>query len=159
MGGSAAERSAGRTDGAAGDWYGAFAGRWRLTRTIADRTGGPDGRFEGRATFTPEGARTLRYVEEGRLHLGDGAVLVASRTYLWTVWQNRVEVAFEDGSPFHAFSAGQSGAGSDHLCVADHYRVTYDFGRWPVWSTLWRVTGPRKDYEMTSRFSPDPIDG
>ena len=43
-------------------------------------------------------------------------------------------------------------AGSDHPCGADLYRVEYDFSRWPEWSAVWDVSGPRKNYTMESRF-------
>jgi len=30
--------------------------------------------------------------------------------------------------------------------------VSYDFIQWPVWATLWSVTGARKNYEIHSRY-------
>ena len=41
-----------------------------------------------------------------------------------------------------------------HDCPPDSYRVRYDFRAWPRWQAEWRVTGPRKDYGIVSRFRP-----
>jgi hypothetical protein len=30
--------------------------------------------------------------------------------------------------------------------------VRYDFRDWPRWQAEWRVTGPRKDYGIVTRF-------
>lgn len=129
-----------------------FDGAWRLRRTIADHRDGPDGRFEGRAVFTPEGPG-LAYREEGVLRLTGQPPLAASRSCFWRAdGPSRVAVSFPDGRPFHAFDLA-TGAEAVHLCGEDSYRVAYDFGAWPAWQATWRVTGPRKDYTMVSRYT------
>ena len=40
-----------------------FAGAWRVSRAIEDLLGAQQGRFEGEATFAPEGAVTAMTVE------------------------------------------------------------------------------------------------
>ncbi|MCV2865348.1 DUF6314 family protein [Albidovulum sediminicola] len=127
-----------------------FAGRWRIERDILDQRAGQQGRFEGTATFSPEGAG-LRYAEEGSLTLGAGAPVRAVRDYLWAEAGGRIAVAFADGRPFHDFAPDDPGA--THFCAPDHYEVRYDFSRWPDWTAEWTVRGPRKDYTMVSRYS------
>lgn len=126
-----------------------FQGDWRIQRRIDDRLSGRPGRFEGMARLTPEGDG-LRYREEGRLWLGDGPGFPAHRSYLWLRGDTAIEVRFEDGRPFHAFRPEGRAPGTDHPCGRDLYRVTYDFTGWPIWSSEWIVTGPAKDYVMTS---------
>ena len=77
------------------------------------------------------------------------------RLFVAVCRQRAKEVAFHDGRPFHRFAAGESGAGTDHLCGADLYRVAYDWSAWPDWRAVWEVTGPRKDYRMESRYRRD----
>ncbi len=154
-----------------------------MRRTIHDRRGGPDGRFEGRALLRPDepgaagtaagrhempvaggaaevprgaaGAEVLRYEEEGTLWLGTAAPMRATRGYLWRFSGDAVEVLFPDGRPFHAFRPGVDGAGTDHPCGPDLYRVRYGFGRDGWWSQ-WEVAGPRKDYVMRTEYARDP---
>lgn len=132
----------------------AFAGDWQIDREIEDVKGGRHGRFTGRARFTrsPEG---LRYREEGRLALDGAPEMAATRDYLWRdAGAGAVEVLFADGRPFHRFLLDEPDPAAEHACPPDTYRVRYDFSRWPRWRAEWRVTGPRKDYGMVSRFRP-----
>ena len=130
-----------------------FAGTWRLTRVIADALG-PDGKFAGRAVLEPAGPGWLDYREAGTLTLAGGGTFQAERRYRWIFEGARVAVSFADGRPFHAFRPEGAGAGTDHPCGDDLYRVTVDFTAWPEWRTVWRVTGPRKDYRMESLYRP-----
>ncbi len=127
-----------------------FAGKWTIGRLIEDRLSGQDGRFEGRAVFRPDGG-ALAYREEGRLALGTRPAMVATRDYLWREEAGRIVVAYGDGRPFHDFDPARPEA--RHACPPDDYRVRYDFSRWPDWVAVWTVSGPRKDYTMTSRYS------
>lgn len=130
-----------------------FAGDWRVLRRIADRAGGQCLRFEGTARFVPDGA-ALAYAERGVLRLPGQPPFEAHRRYRWRVEGRRIVVDHGDGRPFHAFDPAAPDA--DHLCPPDTYHVSYRFGRWPRWSALWTVTGPRKDYRMLTRFTPIP---
>jgi hypothetical protein len=127
----------------------AFEGLWRVDRVIQDRTGGPECRFTGEARFTAA-ADGLDYCEEGELRLG-GAAFRATREYRWLLGPAGADVFFADGRFFHRFL--WDAAAAEHLCGADLYRVTYDFGRWPVWEAVWEVRGPRKDYVMRSTYA------
>jgi hypothetical protein len=130
----------------------AFAGDWEIDREIEDAHAGRRGRFAGRATFTPS-PDGLRYREEGRLSLDGAPEMAATRDYLWRdAGAGAVEVLFADGRPFHRFLLDEPDPAAEHACAADTYRVRYDFRHWPRWRAEWRVTGPRKDYRLLSRF-------
>lgn len=126
-----------------------FEGRWRLSRRIDDARAGLTGRLEGEALFVP-GQGGLVLTETGRLHYGDGAPLNAERRYLWREEAGGIAVFFEDGRPFHWFSA--NAPETRHDCPPDLYHVRYDFSAWPGWSAVWQVSGPRKDYVMESLY-------
>ena len=130
-----------------------FAGRWRLDRRIDDRLSGTTGRFEGEAVLRPDRPGLLRYDEAGLLDLGGAPPMRATRTYLWRIGADVIDVLFADGRPFHHFDPVAGGAGTAHLCGADLYRVTYDLVSWPEWRAVWQVSGPRKDYSSASRYT------
>ncbi len=130
-----------------------FAGVWTMERAIKDRRAGASGSFTGLARLTPVGS-DLAYAEEGRLRLGAGPAVAASRRHLWRRADAAIEVLFEDGRPFHRFDPTEDAPGARHGCPPDAYHVRYDFARWPVWRTEWRVVGPRKDYTMVTAYEP-----
>jgi hypothetical protein len=122
-----------------------FAGQWRLDKRIVPAEG-PEARFEGVAEFV-EVAEGLAYAERGRLWVGTGAPMEAERRY---VWRPGLDVYFDDGRFFHRVPA--RGGRAHHHCPPDDYVVEYVFDNWPEFTALWRVTGSRKDYEMTARY-------
>jgi len=126
-------------------------GAWRLCRTVEDLRAGVTGRLEGRSVWRPDGIG-LRQQEDGVLRYGASPPMPARRVYLWRETDAGLAVHFDDGRPFHAIAAGRSTA--RHLCPPDTYDVTYAFGDWPRWRQTWRVTGPRKDAVVESRFAP-----
>jgi len=125
-----------------------FEGRWAIERTI-DHADGTTARFVGEATFRPDGSDGLDYSEDGVLTLPGGQSMRATRTYRWDA---DLSVFFDDGRPFHKVPA--AGGTTVHHCDPDTYRVAYDFGAWPRWQAIWTVTGPKKDYRMTSVYAP-----
>jgi Family of unknown function (DUF6314) len=130
----------------------AFAGDWQVERDIEDAHAGRHGRFTGRASFTPS-PDGLRYREEGRLALDGAPAMAATRDYLWRDGgAGTIEVLFADGRPFHRFLPDEPDPAAEHACPPDTYRVRYDFRQWPRWRAEWRVTGPRKDLRLVSRF-------
>jgi hypothetical protein len=137
-----------------------FVGRWRIEREIEDVRAGRTGRFTGEAVFegAPEaGADGLLYVETGTLVLEGAAPMAASRRYHWKGGgAGAIDVFFEDGRFFHRIDAEEPTPGAVHACDPDLYRVRYDFRGWPRWLAEWRVSGPRKDYAMVSRYAPAP---
>jgi hypothetical protein len=133
-----------------------FTGAWTVDREIEDLRAGRSGRFSGRAEFRPV-AGGLAYREQGTLVMG-GASMAAARGYLWRDGgAGTIEVCFEDGRLFHRFCTDEPEPAAVHACPPDHYRVRYDFARWPRWRAEWRVHGPRKDYFTVTRFArPGP---
>lgn len=128
-----------------------FQGRWAIRREIRDNLSNQQGKFVGIAEFSVMDDGLL-YIEQGKLALGDAAEVNAERCYHWRGSEAEIEVLFEDGRPFHRFNLRRTMPDARHLCGADMYNVTYDFGDWPNWSARWDVLGPRKDYRMISRY-------
>ena len=126
-------------------------GVWQLDREIEDRHAGTRGRLEGSCRFRRDGAG-LRQEERGWLTLGGGAPLRAGRVYLWRAEGDGLAVYFEDGRAFHVLGPGR--LADRHWCDPDRYEVRYDFTGWPAWTQRWRLTGPRKDAVILSRFLP-----
>lgn len=131
-----------------------FAGRWRIDRQIVDRKANRRLALAGSVDFVPDDTGLI-CEERGMLDPGDGsAALEAVRRYLWRpAGPGRIGVRFEDGRPFHHFEL-QPRAEALHRCPPDLYRAVYDFSAWPEWSVTWAVTGPRKDYESSTRYLP-----
>lgn len=133
-----------------------LVGLWRLTRRIDDRRAGLVGQLAGTSRWSPDDAG-LRQDEAGVLHYGPAPPMQAARSYLWRQDGAGLAVFFADGRPFHHLRpAGASDLclSDRHLCDPDIYDVTYDLSRWPDWTQVWHVTGPRKDAVITSRFHP-----
>lgn len=123
-----------------------FEGRWAIARDIT-ATQGPSGRFEGQGAWRVC-ADGLDYIETGTLTMAGAAPMVAQRRYLWTP---DLSVFLDDGRFFH--KVPEQGGRATHWCDPDTYTVDYDFGAWPVFEVHWHVRGPRKAYEMTSRYT------
>ncbi|MDJ0630303.1 MAG: DUF6314 family protein [Rhodobacter sp.] len=128
-----------------------FAGEWRLAREIDDRLTIRHGRLSGTARFDP-GGWGLVYLEKGLLDFPGQTPLTVRQSYLWRAAGRTVAVSFSDGRAFHTIDLAGSTAAARHDCAPDVYTVAYDFSRWPDWSATWDVTGPRKDYSMTSWY-------
>ncbi|WP_230794485.1 DUF6314 family protein [Salipiger marinus] len=122
-----------------------FLGEWRLDRDIRHGDGS-SARFEGRAVWRRDGAGAV-CEEAGELILPQGRFR-AERRYLWG---EDLVVRFEDGRYFH--QVPPEGGHAAHWCDPDQYDVWYEFALWPVWTARWRVGGPRKEYEMLSRYT------
>lgn len=129
----------------------AFEGRWSVDRRI-EHADGLSGRFTGQATFTRSGPECLLLEETGTLSQG-GREMHAERRYLWrTTPHGEIAISFADNRPFHVLAPGTARPDAVYLCPPDRYAVAYDFTDWPVWRTVWRVEGPRKNYRMETQF-------
>ncbi|WGW03247.1 DUF6314 family protein [Tropicibacter oceani] len=124
-----------------------FIGNWDLARDIRHADGGV-GLFTGQANWRREGAGAV-YTETGTLDIPGQGRFAAERRYLWAP---DLSICFDDGRFFHQVPA--AGGAAAHWCDPDQYDVTYMFADWPRWSCTWQVKGPRKNYAMTSRYSP-----
>lgn len=132
-----------------------FRGRWQMVRIIENVTEGIIGEFWGECDFAPDG-KGLACSEAGVLRFR-GADYHSGRVSLWRFPSNgRIDVLYDDGRPFHRFQLDAPRA--EHLCGDDVYRVSYDFGI-ETWLSVWDVTGPSKDYSMTTRYRRLQRDG
>ena len=129
-----------------------FAGLWTLQRQINDHRSGTSGVFNGTASLTPVN-NGLAYLETGSLQMEGHPPMTAERKYEWIDDGPCIQVLFEDGRIFHRFDPNAPRPCAEHFCDPDQYRATYDFGSWPEWTTIWDVVGPRKSYQLTSRYS------
>ena len=127
-------------------------GRWRLSREVRHGDGRID-RLRGSCTFTRSGPRLIQD-ERGTLETAEGR-FEAARRYVWTESNGWLHIHFADMRPFLAIPMNVARPETTYLCPPDRYAVTFDFGLWPDWQSVWTVEGPRKSYVMTSRFSPE----
>ncbi|MDE0344848.1 MAG: DUF6314 family protein [Boseongicola sp.] len=128
-----------------------LAGQWSLARRIR-HVDGRENSFSGKAVFTRSGSRLIQE-ESGLLRLDDQA-LEARQRLVWKQDGPMLKVHFADMQPFHEIPIGVTDPEAVHDCPPDRYHVTYDFAQWPVWGSVWTVTGPRKDYIMNSTYTP-----
>ena len=133
-----------------------FTGKWTILREIRDERENSKGRMEGFAKFSahPEEPNALIMEETGILQMVGAPALTANRKYIWRDAEGGpvIDVRFEDGRPFHKIDLNKTMPFDTHICSPDLYEVSYDFRRWPSWIAQWRVTGPRKNYRLWSRF-------
>ncbi len=125
-------------------------GSWRLDRLIDDRLSGSTSHIEGRLSLAPVSPDRIRWEEQGRWHQAGGDVDV--RRGLWLVRDRGTDawwVRFDDDREFHPWAPDEHVV---HPCGADTYRGIVS-GTPDRWTVQWDVTGPRKDYVMTTRLS------
>ena len=122
-----------------------FEGLWRVERVITPASG-PAARFSGTALWAPEND-TLRYREDGQLHMAGQPAMKAEREYIWT---RDLDVLFPDGRFFHTVPL--DGTKTQHWCDPDTYSGRYNFDRWPVFHVTWAVKGPNKDYTSQTKY-------
>ncbi|WP_024795640.1 DUF6314 family protein [Tomitella biformata] len=122
-------------------------GAWTFSRVIDDHQAGDEKLVEGTAEFARADAGRIRWAESGTLHVG-GQELPVMRTSYIEPRGDGWFVTFEDGRDFHPWAPGEA---VDHHCGADLYSgqitATGPVGSFTV---RWRVTGPKKDYTMTT---------
>jgi hypothetical protein len=124
-------------------------GAWSLARLIDDRQAGVESRVDGRLLLTEVEPGRIQWEESGQWHQPTGDVDVRR-----ALWLERVEgeswwVRFEDGTDFHPWSPGEA---VTHPCSPDTYVGLVD-GAGDTWAIRWDVTGPSKDYTMTTELT------
>jgi uncharacterized protein DUF6314 len=119
-----------------------LVGRWTVERVVVDLRSGDTGRFQGTATFTPDG----RWVEEGTLEFG--AYRGPARREL-RIAGNAVE--FADGRPFHPLDL--TGRPVEHLCGDDTYAGAYRLLAPDRLEVSWHVRGPSKEQRIDSSYT------
>ncbi|WP_246801156.1 DUF6314 family protein [Bradyrhizobium genosp. L] len=130
-----------------------LAGAWSFDRVIEGQ-----GTMQGRASFTPLAGGSLAYREQGTLRLSNGTELEAAREYVFRESEGGFDVLFKEDPPrlFHAISlhgAGELAGEASHLCNLDTYRSSYRFLPDGTFIIRHVVSGPRKDYTMTTAYS------
>lgn len=130
-----------------------LVGVWGLERWIDDHRAGQGIAVSGMAEIAPHGAGAL-YDERAEMHLPGQPPLTATRRYLLEGDGPALRFLFEDGRYFHVLDLAVPAPRCHHDCPPDSYDVAYDFAAWPEWRATWRVTGPRKDYTMTTTYRP-----
>lgn len=130
-----------------------LAGAWSFDRIIEGQA-----TMQGRATFSPLDTESLAYREQGTLRLPNGTELQAEREYIFRKCEGGFDVFFKEEPPrlFHRISlhgAAELTGDASHLCNLDTYRSSYSF--WPDGQFTIRhvVSGPRKDYTMTTVYT------
>jgi Family of unknown function (DUF6314) len=141
--------------GDASDVVTRLAGAWSFDRIIEGQAS-----MQGLATFTSLDAECLACREQGRLKLRNGTELAAEREYVFRKRDRGFEVFFKETPPrlFHAIELAASDDGAlhgsaGHLCNLDHYQSSYTFLADGGFVTRHVVSGPRKDYTMTTTYA------
>lgn len=134
-----------------------LAGDWDVVREIADHLGGQPGEFRGRASFRPGSAtasgRVLDFAEQGELRFG-GYQGPATRSLQYEgLADGSADVRFADGRAFFRLDLRCGRCRAEHLCRADRYAVTVTWLSPDCFTEIWRVTGPDKDYDMTTVYT------
>jgi len=127
----------------------ALVGTWALARVIEDRVATEQSRLDGHLDLVRESERAVRWEETATWHRPGGPVPVRRGLRL-TAGEDGWWMRFEDGREFHPWTPG---AAVVHECGADTYRGTVE-GSLAAWRVTWEVTGPLKDYTMTTDLTP-----
>lgn len=126
-----------------------LSGRWRIARRISDARLGITGRLMGHAVFTPS-PEGLVHDENGDLRFGAHAGPAARRYRLIIDRPSKAEVRHADGSVFHQIDLISGQAEILHQCGSDQYVGRYRVLRDDRFAVTWHVTGPRKDYRLST---------
>ena len=130
-----------------------LAGSWSFDRVIEGQA-----TMQGRATFAPLGEERLVYREQGTLRLPNGTELQAEREYVFGKSEGGFDVFFKEEPLrlFHRISlhgADELAGDASHLCNLDTYRSSYSFRPDGQFTIRHVVSGPRKDYTMTTVYT------
>jgi hypothetical protein len=134
-----------------------LSGDWTVLRQIRDHRTGQAGSFHGTASFRPHAdprsSRALAYAEVGELRFG-GHRGPAQRTLLiLDASDGTADVRFADGREFYRLDLRTGSCSAAHPCRADRYDVTVTRRSADLYTEIWRVTGPSKDYELHTTYT------
>ncbi len=143
---------------------GYLAGEWDVVREIADHRTGVAGSFRGRASFRPlaesaaaepggRDGRVLEFAEHGELRFGAHRGPAGRRLRYYGRSDGTAEVRFADDREFYSLDLRSGGCRAVHPCRADRYAVTVTWLSADSFTEVWQVTGPAKDYDMTSVYT------
>lgn len=135
----------------AADIFARLAGTWDFVRDIPGQ-----GRIEGVVTFSPLSPTRLQYVEKGLFYRESGDVLEAGRRYVYELQGERIFIYYDDperhDEVMHELLFTNGTAQHTHQCGADRYAL--DFSMNGEIEMTYRVSGPEKDYAMSTRLKP-----
>ena len=129
-----------------------FEGNWSLGRLVRDVRAGQLVQADGSAVLRRDGDR-LVYDETVTLRIPGQPEMTGTRRYHWCEADGQIAISFDDGRYFHTLKLGQVAAQDHHDCPPDSYDALYDFSGWPRWTVRWTVSGPRKSYEMETKYT------
>jgi hypothetical protein len=136
---------------------GYLAGEWNVVREIADHQSGQSGEFRGRASFRPAAANSrgsvLDFVEEGELRFGAHRGPASRSLRYRGRADGTADVYFADGRAFYRLDLRTGSCRALHPCRSDRYVVTVTWLDADSFTEIWRVTGPAKDYDMTTVYT------
>lgn len=124
----------------------ALLGAWTLAREIDDRMTAEQSTVDGTSELSLEPDGRVRWSEQGTLRSGE-LVLPVSRLLFVEPRDDEWFVTFDDGRDFHPWSPGGEVV---HPCAPDTYVGRVDILSDDHWRVEWAVSGPAKDYTMTS---------
>ncbi|MGQ4273222.1 DUF6314 family protein [Terrihabitans sp. B22-R8] len=134
--------------------FAGLEGSWRLDRVVA-----PAGTLSGTADFSLRSDGGLDYQERGDLVLPHGT-FAAERRYRFDPEDDGFSVHFADAAPrlFHRVRLSRTDEGSligeaPHRCGRDLYVTAYRFASDGTFTIVNSVTGPNKDYTVTSAYT------
>lgn len=126
-----------------------LVGAWTMTRTIDDRRASERATVDGTTELVRQDDGRIRWSEQGTLHSATGDIPV-SRVLFVEPRDGGWFVTFEDGRDFHPWAPGDEVV---HPCAADTYTGRVDPDGPDRWTVRWDVTGPAKDYTMTTELT------
>jgi hypothetical protein len=143
---------------------GYLAGDWDVVREIADHRSGNAGSFRGRASFRPRpetaaaepdglDGRVLELTEHGELRFGAHRGSAGRSLLYYGCSDGSTDVRFADGREFYRLDLRTGSCRALHPCRADRYAVTVTWLSADSFTEVWQVTGPDKDYDLTSVYT------
>lgn len=124
-------------------------GAWTMTRTIDDRLKSEQSTVDGTTDLEMATDGRVRWSERGTLRTGE-LVLAVSRVLYVELRGGGWFVTFEDGRDFHPWAPGDEVV---HPCAPDTYVGRVEVVDPDRWHVRWDVTGPAKDYTMTTALT------
>jgi Family of unknown function (DUF6314) len=143
---------------------GYLVGEWDVVREIADHGNGVAGSFRGRASFRPQpesaaadadglDGRVLEFAEQGELRFGAHHGPATRSLLYYGCSDGSAAVRFADGREFYRLDLRTGACHAVHPCHADRYAVTVTWLTADSFTEVWQVTGPAKDYDLTSVYT------
>ncbi|MGO8961854.1 MAG: DUF6314 family protein [Streptosporangiaceae bacterium] len=135
---------------------GFLLGDWIVARKIRDNLAARSGSFRGTARFMPapdcRAGRLLLYREQGQLRFAEYCGPASRRLCYRELPGGAADVQFADGRAFYQLDLRAGRCQAEHLCGHDRYAVCVCVLSSDSFTESWRVTGPAKDYELTTSY-------